>query len=676
MGKYILIPNLDQLKEEIKTTKKKMFYRLMDQCQRYEAMALSSSPPAESTTYFCPAILNLSLAYLLTHEEKYLKEALRFIKTVCMYPYWGNAHLVNVDLSASWILFGLSLSYNWLYDVFTSADRDLILNKLILQSQIMFDYKEKNENKGWPTNYFQNHNWINMTGLACCGYAIKKEYPPASKYIVASKKNFSKVFSYLPDDGSDYEGVTYWRYGVLWLFLYADLVLDQENMDYFKSSAFLKNTVSYRIYQSASELRKQLNFGDCHDRYSSHSAAIYFKAASVYQDCYAQKLGNLVVNYFLYEEQYQSKLKPGILPEAWLELLWYDPLVCEENLKQLPHVKRFDDLGLISIRTSFEKDSTVFSMKCGYPGGKKQYLIGLDIASNEKKWILSLSHHHPDNLSFILTKGHSYMAIDDGYNRNIMPMHHNTLLVDRKYSDVENVNDVYVESMKARIKSNKDYVLNQYHGDIEYFHTNGSITMFRATNTPIYPLALKMKNVSRMVITNQLEFIVLIDDFDSELKHFYQSIINTDVFAHQAAKDSYQIRNGLEEMQYYTFSDDDLRHEQFEQKVESVMTTQEPDKKCIVPLNTLLTENAIAKKRHRHIEVITFHKEKVSFKEQTLQIGSRHRIYLAPTIEMDFEGDYVYLDMLEHKLALANGTMLKCKTMHVNKKVKQCMIWG
>ncbi|UKI50325.1 MAG: hypothetical protein L6U99_02480 [Clostridium sp.] len=74
---------------------------------------------------------------------------------------------------------------------------------------------------------FKNHNWINMTGLAACGYAIKDEFPKALSYIEIAEKDISTVFDCLADDGSDYEGVTYWRYGVLWLMIYADLYNDR-----------------------------------------------------------------------------------------------------------------------------------------------------------------------------------------------------------------------------------------------------------------------------------------------------------------------------------------------------------------------------------------------------------------------------------------------------------------
>ena len=134
----------------------------------------------------------------------------------------------------------------------------------------------------------------------------------------------------------------------MWLFVYADLLNDREGINWFLKSNYLKNTFYYRLYQS-STLNRQLNFGDCHDRYSSHSIAVYYKYAAMYNDGYAQVLGNLVLDKYLYEEQYQSKLKPGILYEAGFELLWFDPKVKECIFANLSLVRKFDVLGLVCI---------------------------------------------------------------------------------------------------------------------------------------------------------------------------------------------------------------------------------------------------------------------------------------------------------------------------------------
>ena len=65
--------------------------------------------------------------------------------------------------------------------------------------------------------------------------------------------------------------------------------------------------------------------------------------------------------------------------------------------------------------------------------------------------MFSLSHHHPDNLSYIFTRGSDYFTCEDGYNRNLMPDNHNVLLVDGLYTDAVDVNDAYMSSVRQRL---------------------------------------------------------------------------------------------------------------------------------------------------------------------------------------------------------------------------------
>jgi hypothetical protein len=108
----IFIGDLEPYRKEIAGKRKKQYQRLLEQADRYKTMVLPEEHPKESTTYMGIAIPNLALAYCLSGDEEYLHQAKRFIRTVLSYEKWGNAHLVNVDLSASWILFGLSLGYD------------------------------------------------------------------------------------------------------------------------------------------------------------------------------------------------------------------------------------------------------------------------------------------------------------------------------------------------------------------------------------------------------------------------------------------------------------------------------------------------------------------------------------------------------------------------------------
>lgn len=193
-----------------------------------------------------------------------------------------------------------------------------------------------------------------MTGLAAAGYAMQGQAEEADTYIKEAKEDFARVFDLMAEDGSNYEGVTYWRYGGMWLFVYAHLLKVQEGIDYFQSSPYLKNTFYYRLYQCNGDFTRQMNYGDCHDRYSSHPVCVYYKVAAEYRNGHAQKLGNMVVKEFLAQEAANSKVKPGILPEAIFEFLWYDPSVEEREFDDLPLARYFEDLGLLALRSSWQ----------------------------------------------------------------------------------------------------------------------------------------------------------------------------------------------------------------------------------------------------------------------------------------------------------------------------------
>ena len=261
MSNYLFIDQkIDNLREEINHSKAAVYKRLYEQCRRYGSEMLSWELPGGSITFMGMASANLSLMYLLTKQPHYLEEAKRWVFTCVNYPDWGSDKNRNIDLSAAWLLFGLGLSYDWLQSAFSKEEQCKLRDKLILQASRMYEHRQMNRGSGWSASYWQNHNWINMTCLATAGYALVNEHPDAQLWIDAAKENFEFVYSVLPADGSDYEGVVYWRYGAMWLFIYAHLIKEREGIDYFSTTPFLKNTFFYRLYQSTPDLQQQINF--------------------------------------------------------------------------------------------------------------------------------------------------------------------------------------------------------------------------------------------------------------------------------------------------------------------------------------------------------------------------------------------------------------------------------
>ena len=579
MRKYLFLGNEEVLIGLVK--KEKQVKRLIEEAKRLSEEKLTVEHPKGSSTFMGVGAVNLSLTYLLTKQEKFLNQAKRWLLTGIGYKDWGHAHLVNVDLSASWLLFGYSLSFDWIGEYLNNDEKVIVENKILKQARIIYDYAIREQGNSWSTQYWQNHNWINFTGLAAAGYLLREKYPEANEWIEHCKKNFEIVFNAMPEDGSDYEGVVYWRYGASWLFIAAHLFKVQGEKDYYRTNEFLKNTFYYRLYQSTAELDEIINFGDCHDRRSGHSAAVYYKVASEYNNGHAQKLGNIVIDKFLYREQYESKVKPGILPEAWLELLWYSPEIKEEEFDNLPLVKYWDDLGLLVIKNSWNEGGTTFSFKCSQPGGKRQWKISQEIDKKNNWKTRCLMHQHADNNSFILHGFGEYQALDEGYSRQIKVSDHNMILVDGQGYETENLDDIWVE--------------NKNIGEVKEFLNSKELTYICGETAPLYKKSLNMKRIRRHVITSMRNYYIVIDELDSTDEHNYSWNIHTD-YKGSKEKDRVVFNNLYSKMEVLPLLPIEKNINFKETYVKAIMTTQEPDKAREITMSTTEIVSPKAKK--------------------------------------------------------------------------------
>ncbi|MDC7232504.1 MAG: DUF4962 domain-containing protein [Spirochaetales bacterium] len=582
--------DLNRLKADCSDSKSAVYKRLIDHCESYFGQALDAVHPPSSTTFMGIAMANLSLAFILSEDRKYLEEAKRWLFTCVGYPHWGNAHLVDVDLSAAWILFGMGLTYDWIKDELNNEEVRIVKEKILLQGGRMYDFKVRTEGSGWSTNYWQNHNWINMTGLAASGYALISEEPAVQDWIDSAKENFEVVYSVMPDDGSDYEGVVYWRYGAMWLFIYAHLLKEREGIDYFRNCDFLKNTFYYRLYQSAPNLEEQINFGDAHDRRSGHSTAIYYKTAAEYRNGHAQKLGNLVRDELL-ESEAQSKVKPGILPECFFEMLFYDDSVKEEEFSTLPAVRFFDDLGLFVHRSSWERDATSISFKCSRPGGKKQWDLLWKFKDEKDFNCFGLSHQHPDNNSFLLHTGGEFIAIDDGYNRTVKASDHNVVLVDGKGYEDEGQNNIW-----------KNYSRDMT-AEIEECVIEDNFSYVRGESAKVYQKSLKLNSFKRHFINSGKSWFFVADELDSDLAHTYTWQMYSDLFP-EVRNDQFFYSLNNARLSLYSFSDKEVSYDMKENTVRAVMTTQEPDKFTENHMKGLCISNTVKTERMSFLTVL------------------------------------------------------------------------
>jgi hypothetical protein len=474
--------------------------RLLEECERYRSVVLAPEHPDASITYFGPAAANLALAYRVTGQPQYLAELRRWLAVAVAFEHWGKAHMPDHDLDAGWLLHGLGLAYSWAGASLPEGERVALRDKLLLQGTRLYDFAVSTEGEWWASSYWQNHNWICFAGLATAGYALADEREQCRAWTELAKSNFRTVFDLLPSDGSNSEGVVYWRYGVPWLVNYLDVLRSAEGIDWFAGNDYLGETFWFRLYQSAPDLERVVNHGDCHDLRSGHSVALYYKLASEYRIGEAQWLADTVARDFFWREAYESGLRPGVRAEAYQELLWFDPTVAPANIDRLPTSRFFADLGLVSARTSWAPDATLVSFKASPGGGHTAWRVSHEKKRDQGWTTLNAGHHHPDAGSFVVLGYGEYLAIDEGYSSRKSTAHHNSFLVDGQGFANENRYHVYEGLDESHTAS------------ILRTTSQGGWTHAVSESAAMYDPALGVSHMTRHIVLAPSGVVVLVDE--------------------------------------------------------------------------------------------------------------------------------------------------------------------
>lgn len=547
------------------TTHLARFERLVDLANSYLEWLPPAEHPSESITYTGMAVANLAFAFLLTGTARYLDAARRWMEVVINYPHWGKERFPDHDLDAAWLLFGLGLAYDWIGDDLPPEEREALHDKLMLQGTRLYDFAVEQEGRWWSSAYWQNHNWICYAGLATAAYALVGEHPEVGAWSDRALENLRIVMRSLPEDGSDYEGVVYWCYGIPWILIYCDLMQQREGVD-LHDSEFLRNTFYYRLYMSAPNLVNTANFGDCHDRRSAHAAVIYYRLASLYRNGHAQWLAQYFEETGEWErEGREGLLKPGVLPQAFLEFLWYDPTVLPEPIDTLPLVRVFPDLGLVGARTSWGRDATVMAFKSGAPMGRKAWALAHEINRRRGWQVIRAGHLHPDENSFILIHRDDYLAVDEGYSKAKMTRHHSTVLVDGQGQYHEGVYHV-CDDLGAEWGASL----------VDWFAGDG-VVYARGEAANAYDPQLALERFDRQILLWGDRLVVICDDLDSTETHKYEWLLQADVPAQQVAEGEFRVEADNSALRVLTLQPEPVVFESREQEIVAVPSSAHPD---------------------------------------------------------------------------------------------------
>jgi hypothetical protein len=361
------------------------------------------------------AMPTVALAWLMTGDQKYLDSARAWALMSCSYPTWGLKGIDGMDLATGHQLLGLGLVYDWCYNGLSEADRKTIRETLIKRAGNMCE-KAAMGQAWWKQSYMQNHLWVNTAGMAVAGFAVYDEVPEADAWIGLPLDKFKRTMEALGGDGASHEGVGYWQYGAEYMLKFMWLARDLLSVEMFDSD-WWRNTSKYALYmelpRNAWTGRSSIvDIADC-PRSNWYGPDYMLRLlAQEYNDPYAQ---------WLADEVNVANIAAAGAP--WLNLLWYDPAIKAKAPADLPTLRHFEDMDIVSARSDWSGNESLLVFKCGP-------FIGHD-AVQKFSYDPGGGHVHPDANHFLLFGEGEWLIRDDGYASKRTGQH-NTLLIDGK----------------------------------------------------------------------------------------------------------------------------------------------------------------------------------------------------------------------------------------------------
>jgi len=340
---------------------------------------------------------NLAFAYLVTRDPKYLAGARNWINAVERYPSWAG----DRDLAAGHISYGLALAYDWLYHDLDADERKRIENTLERHVHILL---ERSMTPGrWGRSYYQNHFWINHTGVAVAAMALYETDPREKQaWLDYTRSLFDVTYHHFGPDGANYEGSAYVGYGTMWMLYYIDALRSISGESLY-DMPYLHGVTRFLMDTMVNNWKTRINFGDCNPIGGVTEEPILPRLASEYRDGHAEWLRRA------------NRAALGSYPPAGeyhsaLAILWYDPTVRPEPPTDLPTTGVYADYGYVVFRTGWYPDAAVVALHCGPPGGLAAMRDWLKL----RQPAADFGHSHPDTNSFIFYSDHQWRIGNPG----------------------------------------------------------------------------------------------------------------------------------------------------------------------------------------------------------------------------------------------------------------------
>lgn len=321
-----------------------------------------------------------AMAYLLTQEPTYGREAKRRILHFFSWDPEGSTQYWHNDEPAMWVMMRGVRAYDWTYDLFAPEEREAVERIMKIRAQQFFTHLRYR--RRFHTNPHESHagRTIGFLGEACIAFA--HEWPESRDWLEYVLTNYWNVYpAWGREDGGWHEGPSY--YGSYMSFVLHFLVpLRKATGIDLMQKPFFQNTPYYLLYTNP-PYAKISPFGDGeHGPASSSRGQVMYAFSTLLRNPYARWYGEA-----------QGAHRTASL----LGIVLRDDAVESKSPAELPQARYFPGIGLVSLHTAL-----------GNAQEDVHFLIHSDPYG-------PISHAHADQNAFTLEAFGEALAIASGY---------------------------------------------------------------------------------------------------------------------------------------------------------------------------------------------------------------------------------------------------------------------
>jgi len=345
----------------------------------YAPIPADSLPGDRDTMQVCyentaAYIVNMSLLWHLTGEERHYLAAERWLAAMCSYPAEtdGGYFIGSYALS-------LAAGYDMLYPALSEAMRAKARDHL----SAVLDRGVTGTTTDWWAGLRVHHDhWLPAAGLCIGAAAVADETDGGRDRLKFLSDHFDRAMQAVGEDGAWTEGVAQSTYAMAMSYIWFDVCKRVTGRDLFQSP-MVRRHAAYRVYNHLPDGRYVFHHDSfAHGRYNVMGCAschLMRKLAAELGSGQAQWLADreeprdlrsIVEGTEPKSDWLTSRWStvPALYAVAW-NFLWYDPAVKAESPDAWPLHHVFENQGLVVARSGWSADDAVLTFACAPLGG-------------------------------------------------------------------------------------------------------------------------------------------------------------------------------------------------------------------------------------------------------------------------------------------------------------------